>query len=91
MKLNPEKYNRNITLLCPVCGNTEMEHSEEFEIVKCVGCGKELTKDELIQENGLSIDDHVDEIKKELTKDIQKQFNNMLKQAFKGNKNIRIK
>lgn len=26
MKLNPEKYNRNITLLCPVCGNTEMEH-----------------------------------------------------------------
>ncbi|MFW8148243.1 ECs_2282 family putative zinc-binding protein, partial [Klebsiella pneumoniae] len=22
MKLNPEKYNRKITLLCPVCGNS---------------------------------------------------------------------
>ncbi|EMZ72521.1 ECs_2282 family putative zinc-binding protein [Escherichia coli] len=91
MKLNPEKYNRNITLLCPVCGNTEMEHEEESEVVRCVGCGKEFTNDELIQENGGSIDAHVDEIKEELTKDIQKQFNDMLKKAFKGSKNIRIK
>ncbi|QVA82462.1 hypothetical protein QS34_11510 [Salmonella enterica subsp. enterica serovar Senftenberg] len=68
MKLNPEKYNRNITLLCPVCGNTEMEHEEESEVVRCVGCGKEFTNDDLIQENGVSIDAHVDEIKEELTK-----------------------
>nr|WP_193904361.1 hypothetical protein [Citrobacter koseri] len=74
MKLNPEKYNRNITLLCPVCGNTEMEHKEESEVVRCVGCGKEFTNDELIQENGVSIDAHVDEIKEELTKDIQKSL-----------------
>ena len=91
MKLNPEKYNRNITLLCPVCGNTEMEHEEESEVVRCVGGGKEFTNEELIQENGVSIDAHVDEIKEELTKDIQKQFNDMLKKAFKGSKNIRIK
>ncbi|EHA4933825.1 hypothetical protein JLA54_004246 [Escherichia coli] len=91
MKLNPEKYNRNITLLCPVCGNTEMEPEEESEVVRCVGCGKEFTNDDLIQENGVSIDAHVDEIKEELTKDIQKQFNDMLKKAFKGSKNIRIK
>ncbi|MCS4492697.1 hypothetical protein NXS97_00520 [Pantoea sp. B623] len=91
MKLNPEKYNRNIALLCPVCGNTEMEYSDESEIVKCIGCGKELTKDELTQENGAAIEAHVDEIKKELTKDIQRQFNDMLKKAFKGNKSIRIK
>ncbi|WP_445923096.1 ECs_2282 family putative zinc-binding protein, partial [Klebsiella pneumoniae] len=55
MKLNPEKYNRKITLLCPVCGNSEMEHAEDSEIVKCIGCGKILTNDELIQENGVSI------------------------------------
>lgn len=91
MKLNPEKYNRNIILLCPVCGNTEMEHSDESETVKCIGCGKELTKDELAQENGAAIESHMDEIKNELKKDIQKQFNDMIKHAFKGNKNIRIK
>ncbi|MFP1736169.1 hypothetical protein ACLEEB_08315 [Lonsdalea quercina] len=83
--------NRNISLLCPVCGNTEMEHEEECEVVRCVGCGKEFTNDELIQENGGSIDAHVNEIKKELTKDIKKQFNDMPKKAFKGSKNIRIK
>nr|WP_032167471.1 hypothetical protein [Escherichia coli] len=62
-----------------------MEHEEESEVVRCVGCGKEFTN-ELIQENGVSIDAHVDEIKEELTKDIQKQFNDMLKKAFKGSK-----
>lgn len=91
MKLNPEKYNRKITLLCPACGNSEMEHAEDSEIVKCIGCGKILTNDELIQENGVSIDAHVNEVKEELTKDIQKQFNDILKKAFKGSKNIRIK
>ncbi|ATZ93961.1 ECs_2282 family putative zinc-binding protein [Dickeya fangzhongdai] len=91
MKLNPEKYNRKITLLCPVCGNSEMEYVEESEIVKCVGCGKVFTNDELIQENGVSIDVYVDEIKEKLTKDIQRQFKDTLKKAFKGSKNIRIK
>lgn len=68
-----------------------MEHAEDSEIVKCIGCGKILTNDELIQENGVSIDAHVNEVKEELTKDIQKQFNVILKKAFKGSKNIRIK
>lgn len=83
MKLNPEKYKRDIALLCPICGNSEMEHAEHSEIVKCTDCGKELTKDELIQENGASIDAHINEIKKELSRDIQKQFNDTLKKAFK--------
>ncbi|MGG6101254.1 ECs_2282 family putative zinc-binding protein [Pantoea allii] len=83
MQIKPEKYNRNIILLCPVCGNSEMEHVEESEIVRCIDCGKELTKDELIQENGASIDAHVNEIKKELTHDIEKQLKDMFKKAFK--------
>ncbi|CAD6175479.1 Uncharacterised protein [Escherichia coli] len=68
-----------------------MEHTEELEDVKCLGCGKKFTNDELIQENGVSIDSHVNEVKEELSKDIQKQFNDILKKAFKGSKNIRIK
>ncbi len=68
-----------------------MEHTEELEDVKCLGCGKKFTNDELIQENGVSIDSHVNEVKEELPNDIQKQFNDILKNAFKGSKNIRIK
>lgn len=91
MKINPKKYDRTIRLLCPICGNTEMEHSEESELIKCIGCGNEITKDSLIEENGESIDIHVDELKAEISKDVEKQLSDMLKKAFKGSKNIRIK
>lgn len=91
MKINPEKYNQKIVLLCPVCGNSEMEHSEDSDIIKCISCGKESTKDELIQDNGTSIELQVDEIKKEIVKDVKKEIDDMLKKAFKGNKNIRFK
>lgn len=74
MKINTEKYDRTIRLLCPVCGNTDMEHSEESEFVKCISCGKEMTKDSLIEENGESIDLHVDELKKEISKDVENSF-----------------
>lgn len=83
MKLDPEKYKRSVALLCPVCGNLEMEYAEDSEMVKCTDCGMELTKNELIQENGSSIDAHVNEIKKELSRDIQKQFSDIFKKTFK--------
>lgn len=68
-----------------------MEHIEDSDNVKCVACGNEFTNDELTRENGVSIDAHVNEVKEELTNDIQKQFSVILTKAFKGNKNIRIK
>lgn len=68
-----------------------MEHTEESDQVKCVGCGKEFTNDELIQENGVGIDANINEVKEELSKDIQNNFNDILKKAFKGSKNIRVK
>ncbi|MEE2500535.1 hypothetical protein PRA75_18180 [Klebsiella pneumoniae] len=69
----------------------QLSKSSIYSTKPCIGCGKILTNDELIQENGVSIDAHVNEVKEELTKDIQKQFNDILKKAFKGSKNIRIK
>lgn len=91
MKINAEKYDRTIRLLCPVCASTDMERSEESDFVKCISCGKEMTKHTLIEENGESIEIHVDELKNEISKDIEKEFSAMLKNAFKGSKNIRIK
>lgn len=86
MKLNPEKYNRKVTLSWTVYGGSKMEHIEEFEEVKCVGCGKEYTNDELTQENGIRIVAHVHEVNGKLSKDIQEQFNKLQKTAFKGSK-----
>ncbi|EKN3890202.1 TPA: hypothetical protein ACPY8E_003983 [Yersinia enterocolitica] len=89
--MNPEKYDREIILLCPTCGNSEMKHSDESSIVKCTNCNREMTKDELIEENGQSIDDHVSEVKKEIINDFEKEVSKIFKNAFKGSKNIRIK
>ncbi|CAI0799367.1 Uncharacterised protein [Serratia entomophila] len=91
MKIDSGKYNQNITLICPVCGNTEMEYEDNSDFIKCTSCGRETTTDELIEDNGESINLHVEEVKKELTKDFEKQMRDMLKKTFKGNKNIRIK
>lgn len=91
MKIDPEKYNQNVMLICPVCGNTEMEYKNESDYIKCTSCGRETTKNELIEDNGESINLHVEEVKKELTKDFEKKMRDMLRKTFKGNKNIRIK
>jgi hypothetical protein len=50
-----------------------------------------MTKDDLIRENGEIIDAHVDEMKDAMLKDAKKEISDMLKKAFKGSVNIRIK
>ena len=68
-----------------------MEYTEDADTIRCVGCGRASSKDELIQENGESIEGHLDEIKQDLKKDVAKQINDMLTSTFKGSKNLRIK
>ena len=93
--MKAEKYNRNITLLCPTCGNSDLEiihgYEESIERVRCPSCGRELTKDELIKENFENIGINLTEVKKEITKDVGKEMHKMLKDAFKGNKNIKFR
>lgn len=93
--IESEKYDRNISLLCPTCGATHFEYesgeNEAIEIVKCASCGRVLTKDELLNENSENIQEHVSEITEQATKDIVKEFQDSLKKAFSGNSNVRIK
>ncbi len=63
MKLNPEKYNRNIPCYV-LCAEIQRWNTRKSLKSLDVGCRKEFTNDELIQENRVSIDAHVDEIKK---------------------------
>ena len=87
------KYNRSIPMNCPTCGGTDFEipDGNEAQPVTCVRCGRTIRRDELIQENGENISEHVKEVKAEVLKDIKKEFTDSLRRAFKGNKNIRIK
>lgn len=86
--MNDSKYNRSIRLLCPTCGNSQLQVSDDSdEHIQCPSCVRHITKDELVRENGESIDATMDDVKAEITKDLSDMF----KKAFKGSKNIRFK
>ncbi|MBG2874065.1 hypothetical protein I4902_00190 [Proteus alimentorum] len=93
--MNPEKYNRSISLLCPTCGCSDFSCEEgcddTIQVMTCASCDREFNKDELIQENSENIDEHLSEIKEEVLKDVQDELRKSLKKTFSGSKNIRIK
>lgn len=93
--MSPDKYNRQVTLVCPTCGGNQFETIDDVEkstaIVKCISCNREFTKDELIRENRENIDENISEIKKQAVEDARKELKEAFKRAFKGNKNITIK
>lgn len=93
--MDTEKYNRLVTLVCPTCGGSQFSpvspDNNESELQKCATCGRQITRDELLRENSENIDEHLNEIKKEATKDITTELKKQLVSAFKGSKFIKIK
>lgn len=85
--IDESKYDRRTTLNCPTCGGTEFDQDDTSDVIKCAGCGLKTTKDALIEANDENVNAHVAEIGDELVKDMTKS----LKDAFKGNKFIKIK
>ena len=86
-------YDKSIQLRCITCGDTDFEFNEDKSWVKCNRCGKEYLGgyDELVELNKETINQELDKTKEEIGKDLQKEMNEMLKKAFKGNKNIKFK
>ena len=93
--MNPEKYNRSISSLCPTCGCSDFSYEEggdeTIQVMTCASWDREFNKDELIHENSENIDEHLSEIKEEVLKDVQDELRKSLKKAFSSSKNIRIK
>lgn len=83
-----ENLERNIDLLCPVCGNKmfedlnggneDLSNDESFEY-RCANCNRIFTKKELLDANQLLIDETIEEMKDDVIKQIEKE----LKKAFK--------
>ena len=93
--MNPEKYNRSVSLICPTCGCSDFYYEEgtdeTIQIMTCAACEREFNKDELIQENSENIEEHLSEMKEDVVKDVADELRNSLKKAFSGSKNIRFK
>lgn len=86
------KYDRTVTLHCPTCGGTDFKYETEMAhegsaLLTCPSCGLTITNSDLIASNGENIDAHLDEVKAEVMKDITQS----LRDAFKGNKFIKLK
>ena len=94
--MDPNKYSRNIELICPTCGGTQFEYDGinmdgENAAVRCISCDRIMTKSELIQENSENIEKHAEEIGQLALNDAAKELTEGLKRAFSGNKYIKIK
>lgn len=93
--MNPEKYNRSVSLICPTCGCSDFSYEEgtdeTTQIMTCASCEREFNKDELIQESSENIEEHLSEMKEDVVKDVADELRKSLKKAFSGSKNIRFK
>ena len=81
--MDSEKYKRKVTLVCPTCGNTQFEYEDDLgssnQLIRCPSCNSEFAKEELIRKNKRVIDNNVDEMKKEVIKDVEKEIKNIFK------------
>ncbi len=90
--MNLDEHSRTIALQCPTCGGSFFQsETSESPDVKCVQCERVIQRDELLRENSENIQENLNEVKSNVAKDIADQMRNTLKDAFKGNKNIKFK
>nr|WP_194704688.1 hypothetical protein [Xanthomonas phaseoli] len=70
MSFNTEKHSRSITLTCPTCAGTQFEYDEAETSgeapMKCAGCERVLTRDELEEANAANISEHLKEFKRDM-------------------------
>ncbi len=84
-----KSFNKQVSMLCPVCGNDQFEPIEiindDYDDVlgdsrfRCSDCGSVFTKDQLLEENEEKISIAISEMKD----DILKNFENELKKVAK--------
>lgn len=89
-----DNYSFNIRLRCVVCGSEDnFECNGDKSYIKCTNCGKEYFGgyDELVECNQELIAEAKELVVDEIDKDLQKDINSLFKNAFKGNKFIKFK
>jgi len=88
-------YKRTVELRCPTCTGTQFEYDEDAEAehasVRCIGCDRVTSKDELVRENAENINAHASEIGKEAVEDFAKEIRKSLESALRGSKHIKFK
>lgn len=87
-------YSKSIKLRCVVCGSdSDFESNEDKTYIKCSKCNREYIGgyNELVELNQELINEEINQTKKEVSADLQKDLVSMLKKTLKGNKFIKFK
>ena len=79
-------YDRNVVLVCPVCGGKTFSYDSEDDnsTVTCTSCNKVFSRDEIIRANQENIDINAKEVRDEIIKDTSEDIKKMFKKHFGG-------
>jgi len=79
-----KNYDRNIELICPVCGNKTFSFDSENEEsdITCLECNNIFTRKELQEANQENININIDETKAEVRKDVENEIKKKIKKIF---------
>ncbi len=88
-----KSYDKTIRLKCIICGDSDFEFNDDKTWIKCNRCGREYQGgyNELVELNQEVINLELEKTKTEMTKDLQKDMEEMLKNTFSVNENIKLK
>lgn len=87
-------YSYNLTLRCAICGcEDHFDCNDDKSYIKCTNCGKEYFGgyDELVSCNQEQIAEIKELAAEEIGKDLQKELNQMFRNAFRGDRHIKFK
>ncbi len=92
-KMKLDKLDREVRMYCPTCGGTDFSfvENDDEELVSCAQCERQIARSDLLEENSELLAETQNEIAKEAQKQIEAEMKKMLRNAFKGNKNIKFK
>ena len=80
---------RSVGMICSTCAGDQFEHDPENldAPIRCAGCDRIYTREQLIAENGEMIESALDDIKADVMDHASKTF----RDAFRGSKYIKVR
>ncbi len=91
--MKKESLNKEISLRCIICGDTDFDFNSDQSFIKCNRCGREYNGgyDELVNLNQEYINKEMELSAEEFLKKTEDDILKTLKSSTKGNKFISIK
>lgn len=90
MKLQGQS--RTVEMNCPVCADTIFQYNQdENSLIVCNTCLTEFTSEELKEANAENIERHKKEMVDKAIDDVKKQLQKNIKNIFKNSKNFKVK